>query len=141
MNTRRRVISTFMTVPALLAGCGGSEVTQTPTLSPADGPWSAHVPGLGLVLDLTWSPDSVHGTGTYTFLSGQFGCGAPAGTGNVTFVASRSATNDVQGFMSFDNGWVPPFRGTLVSDTHVSGGFMSVDAGPCTLDLFRGLVP
>src|SRR5215467_11255052 len=121
-----RAVGTLMTIAALLTGCGGSEVTQTPPLTPENGPWSAHVLGLGLVLDLAWTPDSVHGTGTYTFLTGQFGCGAPAGTGNVTFAASRSATNDVQGFMSFDNGWTPPFHGSLVSDTHVAGGFMSI---------------
>jgi hypothetical protein len=127
---------------ALAGGCGAKDVAP-PSPRPADGPWSTHAAGFGLVLDLTWDQSSVHGTGTYAVAGAILGCGGATlhGTGSVTFSATRSAAGDIVGGMVFDNGWTPVYQGTLASETHVQGGFRSVDSGLCALDLFDGLVP
>lgn len=122
-----------------LAACGSS--TESTPANALDGPWSSHGLSVGVVLTMTWTSDSVHGTGTYNVLTGGLGCGGGTlhGGGNVTFVASRSGS-EVLGHMSFDNGWTPPYRATITGST-LDGGFLSIDAGSCPFPLFKGLVP
>ncbi len=126
-------------VAVAVAACSSS--TESPADTALDGPWSSHGLSIGVVLTMTWTSDSVHATGTYNVLDGGLGCGGGTlhGGGNVTFKASRSG-NDVLGVMSFDNGWMPPYRVTLTGST-LDGAFLSIDAGSCPFPLFHGLVP
>jgi hypothetical protein len=128
-----------LALAALLAACGSS--TDSTATSALDGPWSSHGLSVGVVLTMTWTADSIHGAGTYNVLTGGLGCGGGTlhGNGNVSFKASRSG-NDILGFMSFDNGWTPPYRATLAGST-LDGRFLSIDAGTCPFALFKGLVP
>lgn len=123
-----------------LASCS-SDGTTTAVNGNLDGPWSSHDFNIGVVLNLTWTADSVKGSGTYTVLQNSLGCGG--GTldddGTVTFAASISNGNIV-GHMAFDAGWTPPYRGTLEGTT-IDGAFQSIDAGPCFFPLYKGLVP
>jgi len=129
---------------SLVAAGACSSPTAATTPSPLDGVWSSHLPGsgVGVVLTLVWTPDSVHGAGTYDAVQSSLGCGGGTlqGSGNVTLRAARSDTV-ILGSMTFDNGWTPPYRGSLENGSHISGAFQSIDAGPCQFDLFHGLVP
>jgi hypothetical protein len=122
-----------------LASCTSD--TTTPNTGGLDGAWSSHDFSIGIVLDLAWTADSVRGSGTYTVLQNTLGCGGATlhGNGNVTFAASVK-NNAIVGRMTFDNGWTPPYSGTLVG-TSINGAFQSIDAGPCPFALFKGLVP
>jgi hypothetical protein len=122
-----------------LASCTSD--TTTPNDGGLDGAWSSHNFSVGVVLDLAWTADSVRGSGTYTVLQNALGCGGATlhGTGNVTFAASVK-NNAFLGHMAFDNGWAPPYSGTL-DGTSINGAFQSIDAGPCPFALFKGLVP
>lgn len=124
---------------AAVAACGSA--TDSTTNDALDGPWSSHGLAVGVVLTMTWTPDSIHGTGTYNVLDGGLGCGGATlhGNGTVTFKASRSGS-DILGVMAFDNGWTPPYRATLSGST-LDGRFLSIDAGTCPFALFKGLVP
>lgn len=115
--------------------------TTTPTTGDLDGAWSSHDFSIGVVLDLAWTADSVRGSGTYAVLQNTLGCGGGTlhGNGNVSFAASVK-NNAIVGHMAFDNGWTPPYSGTLAG-TSINGAFMSIDAGPCPFALFKGLVP
>lgn len=141
MRRSSTIIATaaFVTV---FAACGADRSTS-PGITALDGPWSTHQFDVALVLDLDWSADSVHGTGSYTVLSNTIGCGGATltGSGQVTFAAARGAGGAVAGYMKFDNGWTPPYLGTLIDDSHIDGAFHSIDAGSCPLTLFHGLVP
>ena len=125
---------------AVAVACGSDSTTPADT-GPLDGPWSSHDFNIGVVLQLTWTADSVSGSGTYTVLNGGTGCGGATihGTGSVTFAAARKNAN-VVGHMAFDNGWAPPYSGTL-SGTALDGAFGSIDAGACAFPLYKGLVP
>lgn len=124
----------------LAVACGSDTTTPTDN-AVLDGPWSSHDFNMGVVLQLTWTADSVTGSGTYTVLTNGTGCGGATlhGNGNVTFAASRKDAN-ITGRMAFDNGWTPPYSGTLIG-TSINGAFGSIDAGACAFPLFRGLVP
>lgn len=91
------------------------------------------------MLELQWSQDSVRGIGTYAVVASTLGCGGStlSGTGTVTFTAARTAQTSISGFMEFDNGWTPPYRGTLMDSSRIEGAFSSIDAGPCPLTLYR----
>ena len=134
---RNRFLSLIFAVAA--AACSSS--TESTTSDSLDGPWSSHGLTVGVVMTMTWTSDSIHGSGTYDVLNGGLGCGGATlhGNGNVAFRASRSG-NDIIGFMSFDNGWTPPYRATLTGST-LDGRFLSIDAGTCPFALFKGLVP
>jgi hypothetical protein len=124
---------------AAMVACSSS--TESTVNTALDGPWSSHGLSVGVVMTMTWTADSVHGTGTYNVLTGGLGCGGAtlSGNGHVTFKASRSGS-DIIGFMAFDNGWTPPYRATLSGST-LDGAFLSIDAGSCPFALFQGLVP
>lgn len=128
---------------AVVVTACGSDKSAAPLTSDLDGPWSAHQLGVGLVLNLTWSADSVHGTGTYDAVDNTLGCGGGtlSDAGTLTFAAARRSDGGITGAMKFDNGWTPPYSGTLVGNSQIDGAFSSIDAGPCPLTLFRGLVP
>ncbi len=133
-------------LPALLlAGsisCSSGSSETIPNNSNLDGAWSSHDFNIGVVLQLTWTADSVRGSGTYTTLQNALGCGGGTlqGSGTLTLAASVKDTT-VVGHMAFDNGWTPPYSGTLVNGTSINGAFQSIDAGPCPFALFKGLVP
>jgi hypothetical protein len=139
---KRRVSVIALLIAAALPGCG-SDRSTSPAPSALDGPWSTHLLGVGLVLDLQWSPDSVKGAGTYTVIVNSLGCGGSTLTGNgsVTLAAARTSESSIRGTMRFDNGWAPPYSGTLVESSRIDGAFGSIDAGPCPLTLYHGLVP
>lgn len=122
----------------VLIGCHSATAPGDPALN---GAWTSHTLKVDVLITLTWSADSVNGSGTYTVLNNTLGCGGGTltGTGAVTFTASRSGAA-IAGHMAFDNGWTPPYLGTLGSNA-ITGHFMSVDRGICEFDLFHGLVP
>jgi hypothetical protein len=134
----RRVAAAVLAIA--LAACG-SDTTTTTVDGNLDGPWSSHDFNIGVVLNLTWTADSVKGSGSYTVLQNSLGCGGSTlhGDGTVMFAASISSGNIV-GRMSFDNGWAPPYRGTLTG-TSIAGAFQSIDAGQGPFPLYKGLVP
>jgi len=134
----RRALAALFAIS--IAACG-SDTSTTATTGDLDGPWSSHDFNIGVVLNLTWTADSVKGSGTYTVLQNSLGCGGGTlqGDGGVTFAASISS-GSIVGHMAFDNGWTPPYRGTLEGTT-IDGAFQSIDAGPCFFPLFKGLVP
>lgn len=145
MNAQlRRHFASAFAAALLLGGCSGS-VEGPGSTGALDGPWSTHTTlGFGLVLTLSWTADSVTGTGSYSSIAGNgLRCGGEtlSGTGTVRLAAARTSAASIAGYMSFDNGWMPPYSGTLTDSSHIAGEFHSVDQGPCTLDLFRGLVP
>ncbi len=93
-------------------------------------------------MTLKWTPDSVTGSGTYFVSLNSLDCGGATLTGNgtVSLAASRSQAA-ITGYMKFDNGWSPPYLGTLADSSRIDGRFMSVDRGPCPFPLYFGLVP
>src|SRR5512146_1125193 len=103
-----------------LAACG-SDRSTSPSPHALDGPWSTHLSGVGLVLDLEWSADSVKGTGTYTVIGNTLGCGGSTLTGNgsLTLAAARTSASSIRGTMRFDNGWAPPYDGMLVESSRI----------------------
>ena len=109
---------------------------------PPNGAWTSRSSGVTSLLNLTWTRDSVNGTGTYRVLDNALGCGGVSlhGNGTVSFRASRSGAS-VTGVMTFDSGWRPPYFGTLEDNARVVGGFRSVDSGTCAYDLIFGLIP
>lgn len=129
------------------AACGSDAIAPRPPSS-LDGPWSSghSVIGLNVALELTWTADSVKGTGSYAFVPTDtpFGCGGgtlPA-HGTVSFAAGRAASGQIGGAFRFDNGWIPPYGGTLTADSsRIDGAFRSIDAGSCPFTMFHGLVP
>jgi hypothetical protein len=134
-----RVLSLVAGVIAL-ASCGSD--TTSPTNSSLDGAWTARSFGVAVFVNLAWTRDSVHGTGTYNAIDNTLGCGG--GTlvrmGTLSFRASRSGST-VTGFMTFDNGWSPPYTGTLDDNARINGAFRSIDSGNCSFELFFGLIP
>ena len=82
------------------------------------------------------------GPGTYTVINNMLGCagGTLRGSGNAMLAASRTGSA-LTGRLAFDNGWTPPYSGTLQDGSHISGAFQSIDRGPCPFDLYFGLVP
>jgi hypothetical protein len=139
-NPSLRISAGAIMAIAALASCTSD--TTAPTNVKLDGAWSSHNFSIGVVLDLAWTADSVHGTGTYTVLQNTLGCGGVTlhGNGNVTLAASVK-NGALVGRMAFDNGWTPPYTGTLVDSSSINGAFQSIDAGPCPFALFKGLVP
>jgi hypothetical protein len=123
-----------------LAGCGSD--AAGPTNSSLDGAWTARSFGVTALLNLAWTRDSVRGTGTYNAIDNTLGCGGGTlvGMGTVTLRAARSGST-VTGFMTFDNGWSPPYTGTLEDNARINGAFRSIDAGNCSFELFFGLIP
>jgi hypothetical protein len=133
-------LGTIALLAAALASCASDPTA--PNGGALDGPWSSHDFNVGVVLALTWTADSVKGSGTYTVLQNALGCGGATlhGNGTVTLVASVK-NSALVGHMAFDNGWTPPYTGTLVNGSAIDGAFQSIDAGPCPFELFKGLVP
>ncbi|HEX8941993.1 MAG TPA: hypothetical protein VF785_02580 [Gemmatimonadaceae bacterium] len=132
---------------ALLLGCFSvvvacSDAATAPQSDSLNGAWTSRSSGVTSLLNLTWTRDSVNGTGTYFVIDNALGCGGGSlqGSGTVSFRASRSGAT-VTGVMTFDNGWTPPYIGTLEDNSRIVGGFRSVDAGSCSYDLFFGLIP
>ena len=142
MKTRTRPLCAVTAAALMFTVISCASDTTTPTNSALNGPWSSHNVSIGVVLDLTWSADSVRGSGTYTVLQNNLGCGGATlhGNGNLTLAASAK-NGALVGHMSFDNGWTPPYTGTLVDSSSIDGAFQSIDAGPCPFALFKGLVP
>jgi len=123
----------------VIAACGAATAAEVSAL---DGAWTARSFGVTEQLDLRWTADSVVGSGTYFVIDNSIGCGGATlqGNGHVTFRAARSGTA-ITGFMTFDNGWMPPYTGTLEDNARIAGSFRSIDAGSCSFDLIHGLIP
>jgi len=148
-HRRRRVpavVRSVVAVVALLAvvavaACSSTEPMSVST-SPLDGAWTTHASGVTVFVTLTWTRDSVTGTGTYTVLSNMLGCGGQglSGSGTLVFRAARPQSQ-VSGVMIFDTGWSPPYTGELVDSARIDGAFRSIDAGACPFPLFHGIVP
>jgi hypothetical protein len=124
----------------VIAACGADATAVD--VSALDGAWTARSFGVTEQLDLRWTADSVVGSGTYFVIDNSIGCGGATlqGNGHVTFHAGRSGTA-ITGFMVFDNGWTPPYTGTLEDNARIAGSFRSIDAGSCSFDLIHGLIP
>jgi hypothetical protein len=122
------------------AGCGGS--SETPAEPALDGVWTTRSAGVVVSLTLSWTRDSVKGPGTYAVLDNSLSCGGATlrGNGSLTFAASRSGS-EVTGRMAFDNGWTPPYSGSVEMNVRINGSFQSVDRGTCPFPLYFGLVP
>jgi len=140
LRWRHAVGTAFITALVTVLAC--SDSTTTPTDHALDGAWTARSFGVAALLQLTWTKDSVKGSGTYTVLDNTLACGGGTlkGSGTVTLRASRSGSS-VAGFMAFDNGWSPPYTGTLANNSRIDGSFRSIDAGSCSFPLFFGLIP
>jgi len=104
-----------------------------------NGTWAGSSGGLTVSLALTWSADSVRGSGTYAASgASSLPCVVPSlhGTGTVSFAARR--TKDVvAGGLTFDVGYVPPYGGRLRSADRFDGTIMAVDTPGCALTLTR----
>jgi hypothetical protein len=102
-----------------------------------DGTWAGGADGIVLTFPLHWTADSVTGTGTYQAVSpnaNRCGGGTLRGSGRVSFRAVR-VEDRVNGSMSFDNGWTPPYSAVLIAVGELDGHFMSIDAGQCPMPL------
>jgi hypothetical protein len=119
----------------------GATVTASQSSS-LDGVWTTRSSGVAASLTLKWTADSVTGSGTYVAFDNVLGCGGGTlkGSGTMTFAAARSQSS-VTGYMKFDNGWTPPYIGTLEDNARINGGFMSIDRGPCPFTFIFGLTP
>jgi len=139
LYARGRGAAIIVSVAAAVACSDATTSTQDAFL---DGAWTSRSSGVTSLLNLTWTRDSVKGTGTYRVFDSVLGCGGGTlqGSGNVTFRASRSGAT-IAGSMTFDNGWTPPYTGTLEDNSRVVGGFRSIDSGSCSYDLIFGLIP
>ena len=137
-------LSLLLVSLALLTAC---EPRETPPVrpSPLEGPWSSGVStsGIGVVVNLVWTPDSVRGTGSYTAFAGSGGCAAAnlSGSGTFSFRTRRTSAGAVSGIIAFDSGWRPSYNGPVPDSSHIEGVMTSAGASPCPLTLFRGLVP
>ena len=103
-----------------------------------NGTWTGSSGGLAVSLQLTWTADSVHGSGTYTVANPpNFNCVAlNPRSGTVSFAAHR--TNDVVGGgLMFDFGYWPPYGGRLRAANRFEGSIFTVDSGTCALTLTR----
>jgi hypothetical protein len=100
------------------------------------GLWAGSTGGLSLAL--TWTADSVYGSGTYSSSATGGGCVVPSlhSAGTMSF-AARRAGDVVSGGLVFDVGYVPPYGGRLRSATQFDGVIHSVDSGGCALVLMR----
>jgi hypothetical protein len=137
---RRATTAALLACFAVAVAC--SDVATAPQGDSLNGAWTSRSSGVTSQLDLTWTRDSVKGTGTYFVIDNALGCGGGSlqGSGTVSFRASRSGAT-IAGVMAFDNGWTPPYIGTLEDNARIVGGFRSIDAGTCSFDLFFGLIP
>jgi hypothetical protein len=140
LRDRRGATAAVIVCFAAAAAC--SDAMTTPQDKSLDGAWTSRSFGVTSLLNLTWTRDSVKGTGTYFVIDNSLGCGGGTlqGSGTVSFRASRSGAT-ITGAMIFDNGWTPPYSGTLENNSRVAGGFRSIDAGSCSYDLIFGLIP
>jgi hypothetical protein len=138
---RGRVVAMIAGFAAAVACSDAATATTTQDAS-LDGAWTSRSSGVTSLLNLTWTRDSVKGTGTYFVIGNALGCGGGTlqGNGSVSFRASRSGAA-ITGVMTFDNGWTPPYTGTLEDNARIVGGFRSIDAGTCSYDLIFGLIP
>jgi hypothetical protein len=146
MSILTRSLQRRATTAAMLAWFGAavacSDAATTPQDHSLDGAWTSRSFGVTSLLNLTWTRDSVKGTGTYFVIDNSLGCGGITlhGSGTVSFRASRSGAM-ITGAMIFDSGWSPSYSGTLEDNSRVVGGFRSIDAGTCPFDLIFGLIP
>jgi hypothetical protein len=138
---RGRVVAMIACFAAAVA-CSDAATATTVQDATLDGAWTSRSSGVTSLLDLTWTRDSVKGSGTYFVIDNALGCGGITlhGNGSVSFRASRSGAA-ITGVMTFDSGWMPPYFGTLENNARIVGGFRSIDAGTCSYDLIFGLVP
>jgi hypothetical protein len=102
------------------------------------GLWAGSTGGLSVSLALTWTADSVYGSGTYSSSATGGGCVVPSlhTAGTMSF-AARRAGDVVSGGLVFDVGYVPPYGGRLRSAAQFDGVIHSVDSGGCALVLMR----
>lgn len=140
LRWRHAAATAFIVTLVAVLACGGT--TTAPKDDALDGAWTARSFGVAALLELTWTKDSVKGSGTYTVLGNTLACGGGTlkGSGTVTLRASR-AGSAIVGVMAFDNGWAPPYTGTLANNSRIDGSFRSIDAGSCAFPLFFGLIP
>lgn len=104
-----------------------------------NGTWEGGVDGVYIALSLTWTADSVYGSGRYATQSPiTLGCGFEESpdSGTVQLEARRRG-DYIGGEMSFDGRGGPPYAGVLDSATHLTGVFFSVDTGNCPFDIGR----
>ena len=140
LHYRRVATAALLVGSAATVAC--SDATTATQSDSLNGAWTSRSSGVTSLLNLTWTRDSVKGTGTYQVIGNALGCGGGSlqGSGTVSFRASRSGAT-ITGVMAFDNGWTPPYTGTLEDNARVVGGFRSIDAGTCPYDLIFGLIP
>jgi hypothetical protein len=102
------------------------------------GLWNGSTGGLSVSLALTWTADSVYGSGTYGSSATGGACVVPSlHTAGSMSLAARRAGDVVTGGFVFDVGYGPPYGGRLRSATQFDGVIHSVDAGGCALVLTR----
>lgn len=103
------------------------------------GTWAGGVDGVFVTLSLTWTPDSVYGSGRYTtYAPNTLGCGlGTLGDSGTVRLEARRRGDYIGGTMIFDDVVQPPYGGMLDTAMHISGEFFSVDTGPCPFDVAR----
>lgn len=141
----RITLTSTLTTPVLPTEltAGALALDNTPVVPPGtdlNGTWTGASQGVSVSLALTWTADSVSGSGSYTVsATTELGCGffGLRGTsGTVTLAAARRG-DFIGGVMLF-SGEGPGYSGMLTSASHLSGQFMAVDTPGCQFDLARG---
>lgn len=135
-------VTSDLEVPALPQELpeGTLVLDDTPLVPPGtdlSGTWAGGVNGVFVSLSLTWTADSVYGSGRYTTQSPiTLGCGLQslADSGTVRLEARRRG-DYIAGAMLFDGGATPPYAGMLDTGMHLTGEFFSVDTGGCPFDI------
>lgn len=133
-------------VAALTACSRGTD----PAATALDGEWSTGHTAIGLEfgISLSWTEKHVVGTGSYIAFPPSPPCGPlqVTGQGTVGFTASRMASSEVQGQMTFGSGPPLPYQGTLTNTAQpgferVEGSLIGQDGTQCTLWLYHALIP
>jgi hypothetical protein len=144
MMSNLRYIAIAVVVTVVASACGKSTEPE----SALNGPWTTghRTDGLEGGLDLTWTPGSVRGTGSYHHFSFPgaipVGCGATLkDSGSMTLSATRTSVTEIAGTMRFDGGWSPAYSGILTDGSSIRGKFFGFDGSTCSFELSRGEIP
>ncbi len=127
-----------------LSACTGDDVG--PTEKALDGIWSTghSLNGLELGFTLEWAKRLVRGSGNFLTVPPSTQCGnvTIAGSGTVTFAATRASPTAINGSLAFEGGPTVMFAGSIVNGpTRVDGDLIAPDGTACPFGFVQGQVP